>query len=253
MIQEHNIDKPQLWQNISSYHSRRYQDELSHLERIYDESYLSFSFTVLTAGGVEKPQCVLCSEVLAASLLKPSRLKRHLEMKHPRAVNKDAEVFRHQADRLVKSKLDDTEMQDVAACLKASYEVSKKIAAKKKPHNIGEQLVLPYCKDIISLVLRMSELQKLRHVSLPNNTVSRRIAEMSDNILSQVISKIKTSMFNYAAIQIDKTTDMADLAQLCGYVHYVYNKCLEYEFLFFQKPQHLNYCKQYIPESGSIL
>ncbi|XP_029634925.1 zinc finger BED domain-containing protein 5-like [Octopus sinensis] len=102
-------------------------------KRRYEESYLSFGVTVLTAGGVEKPQCVLCFEVLAASSLKPSKLKRHLETKHPSAVNKDEQFFRRQADRLVKSRFDDTGMfmQDVAAGLKAFYEVSRKITAAK--------------------------------------------------------------------------------------------------------------------------
>ncbi|XP_029652782.1 zinc finger BED domain-containing protein 5-like [Octopus sinensis] len=126
----------------------------------YDESYLNFSFTVLTGGRIEKQQCVLCAEVLAAFSLKPSRLKRHLETKHSSAVNKDEELFRSQADRLVKSRLDDTGMcmQDVVAGLKLTYEVSRKIAATKKPHNIGGHLILPYCKNIILLVLGMSEL-----------------------------------------------------------------------------------------------
>ena len=52
-------------------------------------------------------------------------------------------------------------------------------------------------------MLGSSELQKLKHVSLSNDTVRRRITELSDNILSQVVSKIENSIFNYFAIQID--------------------------------------------------
>ena len=99
--------------------------------------------------------------------------------------------------------------KDTKSGLKASDEVSRKIAASKKPHNIGEELILPCCRDIISNVLGSSELQKLKHVSLSNDTVRRRITELSDNILSQVVSKIQNSIFNYFAIQIDETTDVA--------------------------------------------
>lgn len=200
----------------------------------YDVSYLKFGFTLIKSNGEEKPQCVLCSEVLASTSLKPSKLRRHFETKHPSAINKDVDFFKRQAERLHKSRLDDTGMfsQNFKAGLKASYEVSRKIAAAKKPHSIGEQLILPCCKDIISNVLGSSELDKLKHVSLSNDTVRRRIAEMSDDILSQLVSKIQNSIFNYFAIQLDETTDVANLAQLCVYVRYVYDKHLEDEFLF---------------------
>ena len=78
-----------------------------------------------------------------------------------------------------------------------------------------------------------SELQKLKHVSLSNDAISRRITELSDNILLQVeVSKIQKLMFNFFAIQIDKTTDVANLAQLHVFVRYVYNRSLKDEFLF---------------------
>ena len=63
--------------------------------------------------------------------------------------------------------------------------------------NIGEQLILPCCDDIISNALGISELIKLRHLSLPNDTVRRRIGEMSDNILSPVATKIQNSIFYF--------------------------------------------------------
>src|SRR6218665_1006265 len=192
----------------------------------YDDAYLKFGFTLMKSNGEEKPQCVLCSEVLTSTSLKPSKLKRHFKSKHPSSINKDLDFFKRQAKRLHKSRLDDTGMflQNNKAGLKASYEVSRKIAAAKKPHSIGEQLILPCCKDIISNVLGSSELEKLKHVSLSNDTVRRRIAEMSENILLQVVSKIQNLLFHFFAIQLDETTNVANLAQLCIYVRYVYDK-----------------------------
>uniref|UniRef100_A0A0L8FG49 Uncharacterized protein n=1 Tax=Octopus bimaculoides TaxID=37653 RepID=A0A0L8FG49_OCTBM len=132
-------------------------------KRRCDKSYLSFGFTVLTAGRVEKPQCVLCSEVLAASLLKPNGLKRHLEMKHPSAVNKDKEFFRHQADRLVKSRFDDMGMcmQDIAASLKASYEVSRKIAAAKSLITLESNKMFNYVAIKIDETTDVTDLAQL--------------------------------------------------------------------------------------------
>lgn len=200
----------------------------------YNDSYVQFGFTVINDGGEEKPQCVLCCKVLASSALKPSKLKRHLVTHHPNFQNKDADYFKRQADSLVSSRFDSTgdQWKENTAGLKASYEVARKIAIAKKPHTIGEQLILPCCQVIISNVFGESEVQKLKKVSLSNDTMSRRIFELSENILSQVVAKIQKSMFGYFAIQLDETTDVANLAELCVYVRYIHKSHLEDEFLF---------------------
>ena len=81
--------------------------------------------------------------------------------------------------------------------------------------------MLPCYKDIISNVLGGSELQKLKHVSLSNDTDSRQITELSDNILLRVVSKIHNSIFNFFAIWIDETNNVINSAQFCVYVAYV--------------------------------
>lgn len=40
-----------------------------------------------------KPQCVICSEVLSRESMKPSKLKHHLETKHPGCKDKPMEYF----------------------------------------------------------------------------------------------------------------------------------------------------------------
>ena len=69
-------------------------------KRGYSEEYLKLGFTCLTSGGVEKPQCVICSMVLSAESLKPSKLKRHLETNHPACVNMDVEYFRQKENNI---------------------------------------------------------------------------------------------------------------------------------------------------------
>ena len=59
---------------------------------------------------------------------------------------------------------------------------------------------------------------------MSNNTVSRRIAEMPDNIL---ILKLQYSKLNFFAIQLDENTNGAKLVQLCSYVRYIHVKDLE--------------------------
>ena len=160
--------------------------------------------------------------------------KEKLEKHCLNSLIKNVHFFKQKAETLIKSRHDQSGIfwKNTTSGLKASYEVFQKIVAAKKPHDIGEQLILPCRKDFISNVLGSSELSKLKHVSLSNNTISRRITELSDNILSQVVSKIQNLMFYFFAIQFDKTTNVANLAQLRFFVCYVYNRNLEGEFLF---------------------
>ena len=62
----------------------------------YDDEYLKFNFTLTKSNVDEKPQCVLCSEVLASNSLKPSKLKKHLDLKHPSSLNKHIVFFKRQ-------------------------------------------------------------------------------------------------------------------------------------------------------------
>ena len=55
---------------------------------------------------------------------------------------------------------------------------------------------------------------------------------MSDNMLSKVFPTIQNSILNFFAIQLDETTDVANVAKLCVYVRYVYDKHLEDDFCF---------------------
>ena len=71
---------------------------------------------------------------------------------------KDIDFFK--AETLIKSRHDQSGIfwKDTTSGLKASYEVLQKTVAAKKPHDIGEQLILPCCKNFISNVLGSSEL-----------------------------------------------------------------------------------------------
>ena len=63
--------------------------------RKFSESYLKMGFTSVLDNGKEKPQCVLCCSVLSNEAMKPSKLKRHLQQKHPAHVEKDLDFFKN--------------------------------------------------------------------------------------------------------------------------------------------------------------
>ena len=65
---------------------------------------------------------------------------------------------------------------------------------------------------------------------MSNGTIKSRIVDMSNNIKHQVIKKIQTSpMF---AIQLDESTDVANLSQLMVFACYMNGPTIEEEFIF---------------------
>ena len=65
---------------------------------------------------------------------------------------------------------------------------------------------------------------------MSNDTVSRRISEMSSDIKEQLIHYIEISP--HYALQLDESTDIAAQAQLLTYIRYVWEKEIEEDILF---------------------
>jgi hypothetical protein len=87
-----------------------------------------------------------------------------------------------------------------------------------KPHSIGEHLLLPATKDVVKTMFSEKFPKDIDLIHLSNNTVSRRINDLADNVESQLIKRVKARP--YYALKIDETTDVAYKAQLMCYVRY---------------------------------
>ena len=201
-------------------------------KRKYSEEYIKFGFTILTVHGVEKPQCVICNTVLSNEALKPSKLKRHFDTTHSEHRHKDVAFFERLEANLKRQRLDATGSihKQNSAIVEASYEAALGIAKNKKPHTIGEKLIKPVMLKMVSLVLGESSASKMRQVSLSDNTVQRRIADMAEDVKVQVFAEIKESPI--FAIQLDESTDVSSCAQLIVFAKYVHSDDIKEEFLF---------------------
>ena len=120
--------------------------------------------------------------------------------------------------------------QQNMAAIEASYLVALRIAKAKKPHTIAEELLLPATKDIVRVMLGAEYVSKLNTVSLYNNTVSRRIDDMSADIMEQVIQEMKSAPLGIFSIQLDESTDVANCSQLLAYVRYIYEGDIKDKF-----------------------
>lgn len=103
--------------------------------------------------------------------------------------------------------------------VKASYLVAFRIAKCKKPYNIGETLIKPCLLDITIELLGPSAAKKMNDLPLSNDTISRRINDISVDIEEQVIDKIKLS--KWFSIQLDESTDVSQKAILLCYVRFI--------------------------------
>jgi len=81
----------------------------------------------------------------------------------------------------------------------------------------AEELILPAAVDMCEVVLGKEYSQKLKAVPLSDNIVSRRIADVSEDVRCQLIARLQHVKF---AIQLEESTDIANAAQLLVYVRY---------------------------------
>ena len=63
-------------------------------KRKHDESFLQFGFSFKSCYGYKKPLCLICNELFATESLKPSKLKRHLDLNHASCVNKPKNILK---------------------------------------------------------------------------------------------------------------------------------------------------------------
>ena len=209
--------------------------------RKYSSEYLSLGFTSVGPEDNPLPVCVLCSEVLANEALKPCKLRRHLETKHGQYSSKPRDFFENKL-REYQSRRKAIESTYVtgsenAKAVDVSYRVAKLIAQTGKPHTIGEELILPAAKEMVGVMFGEKAAKQLNMISLSDNTVKRRIDNMAEDVLKQLVTRVQARRFY--ALQIDESTDIASLANLLAFVRYEYDGEVHEDFLFCkQLPSH---------------
>ena len=198
--------------------------------RKYDPEYIKYGFISAGPDLELKAQCVECAQILSNEALKPSKLKRHLDSKHPEVAEKPKEYFKRKGEDLQKQQGILTSFTArTKSALKASYLVASRIARSKKAFTIGEELILPSAIDMCREIIGEAAASKLQRVSLSNDTVTRRIVEMSDDIECQMLEKIKAS---YYSIQLDESTDISNSALLLAFVRYCADGNIHDDLLF---------------------
>ena len=122
-----------------------------HRIRFWDNSYIQYGFTkVIGCNKLDNAQCTLCNTILGSNSLKPSKLKRHKELKHKENME-SVETF--------KAKRASYDMRGTLQ--HALYEVSMIIAKAKTPHTAGEKLIKPSAVKTIQILLGRNEARRI--------------------------------------------------------------------------------------------
>jgi len=90
--------KPPTTSAETAYHPPPKEKREKNVNRQYHESYLSYGFSWTWDVNSPQTKCVLCREKLANANMDPSKLKRHLETKHPLHVERNLAYFKRAQD-----------------------------------------------------------------------------------------------------------------------------------------------------------
>ncbi|CAH2003254.1 unnamed protein product, partial [Acanthoscelides obtectus] len=113
--------------------------------------------------------------------------------------------------------------------LRAFYNISLLIAKSRKPHTIGDKLILPAVEEVLNTVLHKPASDIIKRIPLSSNTLERRIDEMSSDIESFLCNYLQMTHFS---IQLDESTLPDNAALLLAYVRFIMNQEIYEELLF---------------------
>ena len=173
--------------------------------------------------------CVVCKDVLKNSSLNPSKLMLHLTTKHPKLKSRPKTCFESAAKELERSQEALVRGPSIKAN-EVSLRLAYKIGRAGGAHLIGERLIKPCLLETAECLWGARHVKQVAAIPLSNNTVSRRITDISLWLERQVCGELRDSPS--WALQVDESTDVAGLAIMLVFVRYVYKSDVKEELLF---------------------
>ncbi|XP_068212657.1 zinc finger BED domain-containing protein 5-like [Palaemon carinicauda] len=110
----------------------------------------------------------------------------------------------------------------------ASIEVAEIIALKSKSHTLAESVILPACKKIVKSMFDEKAEKDISKIPLSNDTIHKRILDLSENIEKKVQKKLQDSTF---ALTVDESTDISNTSHLLAFVRFIDSSEIINQFL----------------------
>ena len=199
--------------------------------RLYCNSYFNFGFTWCGDEEHPLPECLICDTKLSNEAMVPSKLSRHFSKKHGNLSDKPASYFKRLLEKRKQQSVTFTKSFQVSTkSQQASYLVAEIIAKNSKPHTEAEKVIFLACSAIMKTMFGPKAEEKIRQIPLSNDTIRRRICDMSTDIQDTVIFSVKQSkMFT---MQVDESTDISGKAQLIVFIRFVSDGKISDQFSF---------------------
>ncbi|XP_076037421.1 protein FAM200C-like [Oratosquilla oratoria] len=203
--------------------------------RQYMEDYLAYGF-VESPHDKELPMCLICNNTFSNKSMKPSRLKEHLIRKHSEKASKPIAYFENlkknfNQQNTLSSYLKKSSQTNEGG-LTASYEIAQLVAKTGNAHTVAENVIKPAFEILMKTVLQQDSANTLKTIPLSNDSIRRRIDEMSLNAQSQLVEMLKTRKFS---TQLDESTVRDNRAILMAYVRFIDDNCKLCEEMLFEK------------------
>lgn len=174
-----------------------------------------------------KPVCLVCG--FSVSVVKKYNMERHFNSSHADLVDKYPIGSDLRREFIAKKEKGMNAQQSLftkiheqnKSMVVASYEVALLLAKKKKPFTDGEEIVKPVL-EIAARMLGDKNIQaKFKDIPLSNNTMTRRIEELADNVSEQIA--FHASNCKFFSLAMDESTDISDTAQVSIFIRAVSN------------------------------
>uniref|UniRef100_A0A8C4XCW1 Uncharacterized protein n=1 Tax=Erpetoichthys calabaricus TaxID=27687 RepID=A0A8C4XCW1_ERPCA len=206
------------------------------MTKMYKEDYIGYGFISSGPEDAPLPLCLICNSALSNEALVPSKLKRHLETKHPAVKAQPKEYFeniRAQQNKQAKKLTNYLKLPEKG--LIASYKVAQLLAKRKKAHTEAESVIAPALAIAVETILGPDAAEKVKKVPLSNDTISRRIEDLSSDLQDQICEHFDAPDDEVSllwSLQVDESTDVSGKAQLLAFIRFIKDEKCVNEFLF---------------------
>ncbi|KAL1276981.1 hypothetical protein QQF64_023654 [Cirrhinus molitorella] len=175
-----------------------------------------------------EPFCLLCSKILG--VCKTYNVKRHFDTTHvtfdkkypPGSQERTHKITSLEKNAIAEQNTMRASLNVTQAVTLATFKISWLLAKHGKPFTDGELIKNCFLESqcLFNDLSNKSEIiRRIKSLQLSNDTVTRRISEISENLTEQLKSKIATA--SALSLAADESTDIGDVAQLCIWVRCV--------------------------------
>lgn len=180
---------------------------------------------LFVSGPSGKPVCLMCG--FSVSVVKKYNVERHYTSNHADIAEQYPIGSDLRSSLISRKEKSLTGQQSVFVRIKdhnkstliASYEMAFLLAKKKKPFTDGEEIIKPALEIAAKMIGDKQVSEKLNQLTLSNNTMTRRVGELANDVHRQVAQQIQNC--KYFSLAIDESTDISDTAQLAVFIRSV--------------------------------